>query len=392
MSVSDLIEKLASTQAALIKALQEEYFCDDVVPPQSAFGWDAEALRAYFESGGETLPANGSGGNGAAAKPAAAAAPPPPRELGPPDTVASGRPIFLALGDSLTEFGQHVCDPTWDKKAPFATDVLQRQGMDIAIPEHGPGWLTLLQRDYSWRTSADVLNRGYSGCNSRLLRASLSEILGSINRQDVFAITLSLGSNDHVSASPGGVPKEEFKENMAAVLSSLQEAMPSAKIILITPGRINKEKWAKHVSSVTNGRLDGAGRGETLTGVVTQGSSGSNSALKQYVALACEAGEAAGLGTAGVNPVKGPRGAVLNLNYMMQYQLANYHEAEHPDGYHFSAKLNRFVYKSVRDTLEGMKLSPVQMPMHRPAPIAEFQSTASKYGPSDDDGRLRRRV
>jgi len=37
------------------------------------------------------------------------------------------------------------------------------------------------------------------------------------------------------------VPKEEFKENMAAVLSSLQEAMPSAKIILITPGRINKE-------------------------------------------------------------------------------------------------------------------------------------------------------
>ncbi len=92
----------------------------------------------------------------------------------------------------------------------------------------------------------------------------------------------------------------------------------------------------------------------------------------------------------------GPRLAgvaqVLNLNYMMQYQLANYHEAEHPDGYHFSAKLNRFVYKSVRDTLEGMKLSPVQMPMHRPAPIAEFQSTASKYGPSDDDGRLRRRV
>ena len=127
MSVSDLIEKLASTQAALVKALQEEYFCDDVVPPQSAFGWDAEALRAYFESGGETLPSNGSGGNGAAAKPAAAAAPPPPRELGPPDTVASGRPIFLALGDSLTEFGQHVCDPTWDKKAPFAKSELQRR-------------------------------------------------------------------------------------------------------------------------------------------------------------------------------------------------------------------------------------------------------------------------
>jgi hypothetical protein len=50
------------------------------------------------------------------------------------------------------------------------------------------------------------------------------------------------------------------------------------------------------------------------------------------------------------------------------------------------------VYKSIRDTLEGMKLSPVQMPMHRPAAIAELQSHGSKYGPSDDDGRLRQRV
>jgi len=72
-----------------------------------------------------------------------------------------------------------------------------------------------------------------------------------------------------------------------------------------------------------------------------QGSSGANSELKQYIALCCESGEAAGLGTAGMNPVKGPQGAVLNLNFMMQYQLAAYHEAEHPDGYHFSAKLNR---------------------------------------------------
>jgi len=35
-----------------------------------------------------------------------------------------------------------------------------------------------------------------------------------------------------------------------------------------------------------------------------QGSSGANSELKQYIALCCEAGEAAGLGTAGMNPVK----------------------------------------------------------------------------------------
>jgi len=388
MSTAELISQLSELQSRLVSALQEEYFCDDLVPPKAAFGWDADALRAFFESGGELVPE----GKGEGAREAPSALPPPPPSLGSAQSISSGRPIFLALGDSLTEFGHHVCDPTWDKKAPFASDVLSRTQMDVPIPEHGPGWLTLLQRDYSYRTAADVINRGYSGCNSRILRRDLPEILSSINRQDVFAVSLALGSNDHVAAAPGHVPKAEFKENMSAILSELQEALPKAKIILITPGRINKDKWAKYVTTVTNGRIDGYGRGEQLMGVVTQGSSGSNSDLKQYVALACEAGEAAGLGTGGVNPVKGPKGAVLNLNYMMQYQLANYHEAEHPDGYHFSAKLNRFVYKSMRDTLEGMKLSPVQMPMHRPAGVAEYQSRESKYGPSDEDGRLRKRI
>jgi len=155
------IAQLSDLQQRLVKALQDEYFCDDVVPPPAAFGWDADALRDFFESGGETMP-SGSGVPAAAQEAAtpAAAAPTPARELGPSGTVASGRPIFLALGDSLTEFGHHVCDPTWDKKAPFASEVIQRQQMDLPIPEHGPGWLTLLQRDYSYRTAADVINRG----------------------------------------------------------------------------------------------------------------------------------------------------------------------------------------------------------------------------------------
>jgi hypothetical protein len=281
---AELISQLAELQSRLVSAMQEEYFCEDLVPPPAAFGWDAAALRAFFESGGETLPESES-------KPEAA----PARELGPPDSMASGRPLFLALGDSLTEFGHHVCDPSWDKKAPFASDVLQRAQMDVPIPEHGPGWLSLLQRDYSYRTAADVLNRGYSGCNSRTLRRDLAELLAPINRQDVFAVTVAVGSNDHVAGSPGHVPKQEFRDNMAAILATLQEvtlgrrefacrtprphapstlsspqSLPNAKLVLITPGRINKDKWAAHVSAVTSGRLDGGGRGEQLMGVVTQ--------------------------------------------------------------------------------------------------------------------------
>lgn len=218
MSTSDLIAQLSELQSRLVAAMQAEYFCDDLVPPPAAFGWDAAALRDFFESGGETLPAY-------AHEPAAAAAsaPAPARQLAPPDSMASGRPIFLALGDSLTEFGHHVCDPSWDKKAPFASEVLQRMQMDVPIPEHGPGWLSLLQRDYSYRTAADVLNRGYSGCNSRTLRRDLPELLAPINRQDVFAVAVALGSNDHVAGSPGHVPKQEFRDNMDAILAALQE-------------------------------------------------------------------------------------------------------------------------------------------------------------------------
>ena len=52
MSVDSLTMQLRELQAKLVKALQEEYFCEDLEPPPAAFGWDADALRKYFEDGG----------------------------------------------------------------------------------------------------------------------------------------------------------------------------------------------------------------------------------------------------------------------------------------------------------------------------------------------------
>jgi len=42
----------APPQAQLVKQMQDEYFCDDVLPPQEAFGWGEPRLRDFFESGG----------------------------------------------------------------------------------------------------------------------------------------------------------------------------------------------------------------------------------------------------------------------------------------------------------------------------------------------------
>ena len=42
------LAKLKEAQLALIDALQQDYFCDDLEPPSSAFGWsfaEYEAVR-----------------------------------------------------------------------------------------------------------------------------------------------------------------------------------------------------------------------------------------------------------------------------------------------------------------------------------------------------------
>ena len=51
-----MVEQGALLSAERIQALQTEAFADDVPIPADAANWTEEALRAYFESGGEALP------------------------------------------------------------------------------------------------------------------------------------------------------------------------------------------------------------------------------------------------------------------------------------------------------------------------------------------------
>lgn len=217
MSIAELTATIAEAQSKLIKALQEEYFCDDVQPPPEAFGWEESRLRAFMESGGETP-----------ASPDVTDSPPPPSlSIAPLPAVDvsggdgyTGRPTILCLGDAATEFGSHIINlPTADlgsakHKAslsvtvePVASEFLRSTETDNPGVEHGPGWISLLARDYAWRTTADVLNRGYSGYNSTMLRADLPAILGPLRRGDVVCVILMLGANDAAAASePTHVP------------------------------------------------------------------------------------------------------------------------------------------------------------------------------------------
>jgi hypothetical protein len=55
-SAAELVATLQKTQRLLVQTLQEEFFMDDVQPPDEAFGWSYERLKAFMESGGEDTP------------------------------------------------------------------------------------------------------------------------------------------------------------------------------------------------------------------------------------------------------------------------------------------------------------------------------------------------
>mmetsp|Transcript_8762 Transcript_8762/g.17646 ORF Transcript_8762/g.17646 Transcript_8762/m.17646 type:complete len:317 (+) Transcript_8762:75-1025(+) len=106
--VSALAAQLHALQAQLVGALQAEYFCDDLVPPPEAFGWEETRLRSFFESGGDAEPVPPA----AAAAPDRAAVVPgqpgggrlqPITELNPPVDVPTLAPTLKALvgGDGV---------------------------------------------------------------------------------------------------------------------------------------------------------------------------------------------------------------------------------------------------------------------------------------------------
>lgn len=173
-TLGELLALLAETQRAVVAALAAEYYCEDLEPPPAAFGWGEQELREYYESGGHVLPAQTTG------MPVRA---PIPADVS--DGAQTHRPAIVCLGDSLTEFGSHVVGPTFAdstlKNLPTASEVLR--ATDGAV-EHGPGWITLLARDYQWRMTADVINRGHSGMTSRLLKADLGHIVASLPVRD----------------------------------------------------------------------------------------------------------------------------------------------------------------------------------------------------------------
>lgn len=82
----------------------------------------------------------------------------------------------------------------------------------------GVGWASLLSDAYARR--ADVLNRGYSGYNSRHVCSILEK---SVFPEHVLFCTVFLGTND--AALPGElqhVPLDEFETNLESIVTKVR--------------------------------------------------------------------------------------------------------------------------------------------------------------------------
>lgn len=99
------------------------------------------------------------------------------------------------------------------------------------------GWGASLSNWYA--RSADVLNRGAGGYNSRWLRSYLPRLLGN----DVPDVTvLFIGNNDAIhEKEPQHVPLHEYKANILSILSTLYDTKPSMVVLMVTTTRVDEQ-------------------------------------------------------------------------------------------------------------------------------------------------------
>jgi lysophospholipase L1-like esterase len=119
--------------------------------------------------------------------------------------VARTRPSIILFGDSITQ-----------------------QGFSGGSTAASPGWLSLLSNAYARR--ADILNRGYSGYNTRHALDILSSVFGpdcnAGDADNVLMVTVFFGAND---ASLLGdrdhcqhVPIDEYESNLRMIVKSIR--------------------------------------------------------------------------------------------------------------------------------------------------------------------------
>lgn len=131
----------------------------------------------------------------------------------------TSRPAIILFGDSITQQG-------------------------FASTSNSLGWVGLLSNAYARR--ADVLNRGFSGYNTRHAVNLLPKVFGQdMDPNNTLFVTVFFGAND--ASLPGErehnqhVPIEEYEDNLRLIVQDIGSKLKETPIILITPPPLDEK-------------------------------------------------------------------------------------------------------------------------------------------------------
>jgi lysophospholipase L1-like esterase len=112
-----------------------------------------------------------------------------------------------------------------------------------SITQHGfnpelNGWAASLAHYYSRR--ADVINRGFSGYNTRWGLLISDDVVLQVNPA---MVVIFFGANDAViEQGLTYVPLEEYKSNLLSMIKKFKSKCPKLAIVLITPPPVDELK------------------------------------------------------------------------------------------------------------------------------------------------------
>ncbi|XP_076093035.1 isoamyl acetate-hydrolyzing esterase 1 homolog isoform X1 [Mytilus galloprovincialis] len=102
----------------------------------------------------------------------------------------------------------------------------------------------------------DVINRGFSGYNTRWCNKMIPSILSEFDAKNISMVTVFLGANDSnlPTNKQQHVPLEEFKQNLLEIVEKIQShGVPREKVVIIGPPASNISAWENDCQ--INGRV-----------------------------------------------------------------------------------------------------------------------------------------
>ena len=186
------------------------------------------------------------------------------------------------------------------------------------------GWASLLADAYQRRV--DVINRGYSGYNTRLAMEVFPRLVEPI--QNVQLLTVFFGANDaalpHRTSSYQHVPIDEYESRLIEIVHGAKK-MGVRHIVLITPPPVSEPHRIQHALTTFGIQLEASERENTFT--------------KKYVDACVHVGEKLAI-------------PVLNLWEIFMKQEA-WAERLLNDGLHLTEEGNSVVYTNLQDLINA---------------------------------------